>query len=49
VILGEDVTPIVLAGAGIIVASVAFTVRREAGPRRPRAAAPSAPAPEPVG
>jgi drug/metabolite transporter (DMT)-like permease len=49
VVLGEEVTPIVLAGAGIIVASVAFTVRREASPRRRRAAARSAPAPEPAG
>jgi drug/metabolite transporter (DMT)-like permease len=48
-ILGEEVTPIVLAGAGIIIASVAFTVRREATPRRRRAAARSAPAPEPAG
>jgi drug/metabolite transporter (DMT)-like permease len=36
-ILGEEVTPIVVAGAGIIVASVAFTVRRESGARRRRA------------
>jgi drug/metabolite transporter (DMT)-like permease len=49
VILGEEVTPIVVVGAGIIVASVAVTVRRAAAPARRRAAAPSAPAPEPAG
>jgi drug/metabolite transporter (DMT)-like permease len=49
VILGEDVTPIVAAGAGVIVASVAVTVRREAGKRPRRAATPSTPAPEPAG
>jgi drug/metabolite transporter (DMT)-like permease len=49
VVLGEDVTPIVAAGAGIIVASVAVTVRREAGQPPARAATASAPAPEPAG
>jgi drug/metabolite transporter (DMT)-like permease len=49
VVLGEDVTPLVVAGATIIVGSVALTVRREATPRRARPAAPSAPAPEPAG
>ena len=37
VILGEDVTPLVAAGAAIIVGSVALTVTREAAPRRPPA------------
>src|SRR2546423_184298 len=47
-ILGEQVTALVVAGAAIIVASVAVTVRREAVPRRARPAAPPAPAPEPA-
>jgi drug/metabolite transporter (DMT)-like permease len=49
VILGEDVTPLVVAGAGIIVASVAVTVRQEAAPRPARRASSSDPQPEPAG
>jgi drug/metabolite transporter (DMT)-like permease len=48
VVLGEDVTPLVLAGAGIIVASVAVTVRREAAPGG-RPVRVREPAPEPAG
>ena len=48
VILGEEVTPLVLAGAAIIVGSVALTVRREAAPAPVRAAPRSAAAPEPA-
>ena len=48
VILGEQLTPLVLAGAGVIVASVAVTVRREGARPRARPATASATAPEPA-
>ena len=48
VILGEELTPLVLAGAGVIVASVAVTVRREGARPRARPATASAAAPEPA-
>jgi drug/metabolite transporter (DMT)-like permease len=37
-ILSEEITPLVIAGAAVIVASVAAVVREESGPREPQTA-----------
>src|SRR4051812_23724266 len=48
-ILGEEVTPLVAVGAGIILPAGAVPGRRGGGPGPRGAAAPSAPAPDPAG